>query len=118
MSLQLIIGNKNYSSWSLRAWAFMRQNQINFKEKKVNLYEQDTDAKLSEYHSDLKVPILLDDKIEVWDSLAILEYLSEQHLKGSGYPKDSKSRALARSVSNEVHSSFMNIKNELPMNYQ
>lgn len=116
MSIQLIIGNKNYSSWSLRPWVFMQHNEIDFTEKQIALYEQDTDAKLSEYHSDFKVPILIDDKIEVWDSLSILEYLSEQYMQGQGYPTNVEARALARSICNEVHSSFMNVKNELPMN--
>ena len=116
MSLQLIIGNKNYSSWSLRPWVFMQQNKIAFTEERVALYEQDTNKILSRYRSDFKVPILIDDEIEVWDSLSILEYLSEQYMDGSGYPEDIEARALARSVSNEIHSSFMNVKNELPMN--
>ena len=116
MSLQLIIGNKNYSSWSLRPWVFMRQNNIKFDEKRIALSTEHTDDLLSEYYSDFKVPILKDNDLEVWDSLSILEYLSENHMNGGGYPKDVKTRAFARSISNEVHSSFMNIKNELPMN--
>ena len=116
MSLELIIGNKNYSSWSLRPWVFMQQKKIIFQEQQIALYEKNTDELLSQYHSDLKVPILKDQEFEVWDSLSILEYLSEQYLDGLGYPVDIKARALARSISNEVHSSFMNIKNELPMN--
>ena len=116
MSLQLIIGNKNYSSWSLRPWVFMRQNNIKFDEKHIALSTEHTDDLLSEYYSDFKVPILKDNDLEVWDSLSILEYLSENHMNGGGHPKDVKTRAFARSISNEVHSSFMNIKNELPMN--
>ena len=73
--LTLIIGNKNYSSWSLRPWIFMKHHQINFVEKRVPLFTETTNAALSEYNSDFKVPVLKDDKLVVWDSLSILEYL-------------------------------------------
>ena len=114
--LKLIIGNKNYSTWSLRPWVFMCQNNMEFDEELVSLFVEETDDKLSAYDSDFKVPILQDGDLTVWDSLSILEYLSENHLDGGGYPKDVKARALARSISNEMHSSFFNIRNELQMN--
>lgn len=82
----------------------------------MSLFVEETDDKLSAYDSDFKVPVLQDGDLTVWDSLSILEYLSENHLDGGGYPKDVKARALARSISNEMHSSFFNIRNELPMN--
>ena len=112
----LIIGNKNYSSWSLRPWLFMRQNHIDFTEKCVPLYTPDSDAELEKYGSDYKVPILLDGDLVVWDSLAILEYLSEQHLDGAGWPPDPAARAIARSISSEMHSSYVNVRHEMPMN--
>ena len=115
-NLTLIIGNKNYSSWSLRPWVFMKQNKIDFVEKRVALFTETTNQELSQYHSDLKVPILQDGDLEVWDSLAILEYLSENYLASNGWPVEKKARALARSISAEMHSSFINLRSELPMN--
>ncbi|MEJ2403702.1 MAG: glutathione S-transferase family protein [Candidatus Thiodiazotropha sp.] len=112
----LIIGNKNYSSWSLRPWIFMRHHQLQFDEKRVALFTQNTNSELSEYHSDYKVPILKDRDRVIWDSLAILEYLSERYLNNRGWPSSMDVRAVARSVSSEMHSSFHNVRNELPMN--
>ena len=114
--LTLIIGNKNYSSWSLRAWIFLRHYNLDFTEKRVPLFEKETDATLAKYGSDYKVPILQDGELIVWDSLAILEYISENYLNQQGLPADPKARAVARSISAEMHSSFTNIRNELPMN--
>ena len=114
--LTLIIGNKNYSSWSLRPWVLMKHHQLNFVEKRVALFTETTDQVLSEYHSDFKVPILQDDELVVWDSLSILEYISEQHLQNRGWPADKNARAIARSISAEMHSSYSSIRNELPMN--
>lgn len=115
-NLTLVIGNKNYSSWSLRPWIFMKQFQIEFEEKKIFLFTDTTDQELSEYNSNSKVPVLLDGGLAVWDSLAILEYLSENYLSGAGLPNSTTGRAIARSVSAEMHSSFFNVRNDLPMN--
>jgi len=115
-NLTLIIGNKNYSSWSLRPWVFLKQNQIEFSEKRVALFTETSDEELLQYNSDFKVPVLNDGDLSIWDSLAILEYLSETYLDSKGWPKESDARALARSISCEMHSSFMNVRNELPMN--
>ncbi|MDH3979006.1 MAG: glutathione S-transferase family protein [Gammaproteobacteria bacterium] len=112
----LVIGNKNYSSWSLRPWIFLRHHQIEFEEKWVSLFIDTTVGELAEYDSDFKVPILKDGELVVWDSLSILEYVSEVYLDNKGWPKDRKARAVARSISSEMHSSFSNIRNELPMN--
>ena len=112
----LVIGNKNYSSWSLRPWIFMKQNNIAFTEKRIALFSETTDEELSEYRSDNKVPVLKDNDLLVWDSLSILEYLSEKYLKSTGWPLDPAARAVARSVSSEMHSSFLNVRTELPMN--
>jgi len=115
-NLTLIIGNKNYSSWSLRPWIFLKQSQIEFAEKRVALFTETTNQELSEYNSDFKVPILKDGSLLVWDSLAILEYVSEKYLDSGGWPQDSNARAVARSISCEMHSSFSNVRNEMPMN--
>jgi glutathione S-transferase len=114
--LTLIIGNKNYSSWSLRPWIFMKHFDVAFIEKRVALFTDTTDDELAAYGSDFKVPILEDAGLVVWDSLAILEYVSEQYLDNRGWPDDVAARAVARSVSAEMHSSFANLRNELPMN--
>ena len=112
----LIIGNKNYSSWSLRPWIFMRHYKIDFNEKRIALFVDTMEKELEEYNSDSKVPVLKDGSLIVWDTLAILEYLSEKYLDSKGWPSDDNARAIARSVSAEMHSSFSNIRNELPMN--
>ncbi|SMM98849.1 Glutathione S-transferase [uncultured Candidatus Thioglobus sp.] len=114
--LTLIIGNKNYSSWSLRVWIFLKQFGIEFTEKRIPLFTDTTDTQLEKYNSDFKVPVLIDGDLIIWDSLAILEYLSEQYLASNGLPNDTNQRAIARSVSAEMHSSFFNIRNDLPMN--
>lgn len=114
--LTLIIGNKNYSSWSLRPWIFLKQMGIPFREKRVPLFTDTTRAELEAYGSDYKVPILKDGDLIVWDSLAILEHLSEKHLNGNGWPGNADARAIARSVSSEMHSSFSNVRGEMPMN--
>jgi glutathione S-transferase len=114
--LTLIIGNKNYSSWSLRPWILLRHHQIDFEEKRVSLFVDTTAEELAEYDSDYKVPILKDGEMVVWDSLSILEYVSEAYLDNKGWPDDRKARSVARSISAEMHSSFVNVRNELPMN--
>lgn len=114
--LTLIIGNKNYSSWSLRPWVFMKHYQIPFNEKRVALFTETTNEELAPYNSDFKVPILQDGDLVVWDTLSILEYVSEKYLNFGGWPRDSNARAIARSVSSEMHSSFFNVRNEMPMN--
>ena len=114
--LTLIIGNKNYSSWSLRPWVFMKHYQIEFNEKRVALFTETTNEELSQYKSDFKVPILQDGDLIVWDSLSILEYISENYLASKGWPGEIKARAIARSISSEMHSSYLNVRNELPMN--
>jgi len=115
-NLTLIIGNKNYSSWSLRPWIFMKQNQIAFTEKRIALFTATTNHELASYNSDFKVPILKDGDLLIWDSLSILEYLSERYLSNSGWPVDVDARAFARSISNEMHSSFSSVRKEMPMN--
>ncbi len=115
-ALTLIIGNKNYSSWSLRPWVFMKQHNIDFQEKRIALFTGNTNEELSQYNSDYKVPVLIDGELVVWDSMSILEYISEQYLDSNGWPSDVNARAVARSVSSEMHSSYVNVRNELPMN--
>ena len=115
-NLTLIIGNKNYSSWSLRPWIFMKHHQLEFREKRVALFTETTAEELAEYHSDFKVPVLKDNELFVWDSLSILEYISEQYLEDRGWPADAQARSVARSISAEMHSSYFNVREEMPMN--
>lgn len=115
-ALTLIIGNRNYSSWSLRPWLFMKHFRLDFAERRIALFTETTDAELAPWFSDGKVPVLLDGDAVIWDSLSILEYLSEQYLDARGWPQAAGARAFARSVSAEMHSSFGSLRNELPMN--
>ena len=115
-NLRLVIGNCNYSSWSLRPWFFLRHHQIDFETTRVSLFSDTMERDLTPYFSDGKVPVLRHDDLEVWDSLAILEYLSELFPDKCGWPADKGARAVARSVSAEMHSSFPALRGELPMN--
>ncbi len=117
----LVIGNKNYSSWSLRPWLFMTHFNVPFTEKWVSLFVETTKAALSDYDSHYKVPVMVvseegKEKFVIWDSMAIMEYISESLLNGSGWPQDKKARAIARSVSYEIHSSFSALRSAMPMN--
>jgi glutathione S-transferase len=114
--LTLVIGNKNYSSWSLRPWVFLKKFNIDFNEQWVSLFVDSTKDNLAPYNSDNKVPALTDGKLNVWDSLAIIDYVSEKYMDGKGWPSDNNARALARSVSAEMHASFPNLRGEMPMN--
>jgi len=110
----LIIGNKNYSSWSLRPWLAMKQLDIAFQEVRVPLYGPGYKEELLRYSPSGKVPSLLDGATRVWDSLAILEYLAETH-RGL-WPAAPAARAVARSVSAEMHSGFAALRQNMPMN--
>jgi glutathione S-transferase len=111
---ELIIGNKNYSSWSLRAWLALRKTGIAFAEKKVALFEPGFREILLAYSPAAKVPIYVDSGFAIWDTLAICEYLAEKH--PTLWPAERKSRARARSISAEMHSGFQALRTALPMN--
>ena len=114
--MKLFIGNKNYSSWSLRPWLLLAVNNISFEEVRIPLFTESTRSELEKYTPAGKVPVLQDKDTVVWDSLAICEYISEQYLDGKGWPADSESRAEARSCSAEMHSGFFSIRENMPMN--
>ena len=114
--MKLIIGNKNYSSWSLRPWLLLREHAISFEEIRIALFEQNTYQELAKYTDAAKVPVLHDGELAIWDSLAICEYISETYLKGSGWPVERHIRAEARSISCEMHSGFYAIRENMPMN--
>ena len=115
-TLKLVIGNKNYSTWSLRPWFFLKQLGIEFDEEMVWLFEDDMKEKLEPYFSNSKVPVLVEDDLKVWDTLAIIEYATDKFPEKNGWPSDLKTRAMARSVATEMHSSFTDLRNALPMN--
>jgi glutathione S-transferase len=115
-SLQLVIGNKNYSSWSLRPWLLLRQMGLDFEEILIPLFREDSRANILKYSPGGKVPILIEDGRAVWDSLAIAEYLAEKYPRMNLWPEDPAARALARSVSAEMHSGFTALRGECPMN--
>lgn len=114
--MKLVIGNKNYSSWSLRAWLMLAANKIPFEEIRVPLSMPDSHSELKKFSDAAKVPVLLDKESVIWDSLAICEYISEQYLDGKGWPVDPMDRALARSCCAEMHSGFFLVREKLPMN--
>ena len=118
MALKLVIGNKNYSSWSMRPWLALRANDIPFDEIFIPLYtdnKADKDRILSFTHSG-KVPVLIDGDVTIWDSLAIIEYVAERFPEARLWPEDRARRAHARSISAEMHSGFMALRNECGMN--
>ncbi|MCP4934345.1 MAG: glutathione S-transferase family protein [bacterium] len=114
--LELIIGNKNYSSWSLRPWIAMKVLQVPFNEKLVRLYMQNHCDDLIEHSPSKKVPVLKHGDLIIWDSLAILEYVAEQNSDKAFWPSDRAKRAHARSISNQMHAGFPYLRNECPMN--
>ena len=112
--LTLVIANKNYSSWSLRAWLFMKHAGIEFQEMLIPLDTPETHEQIDRYSPSGHVPVLRHGKLCVWDSLAICEYVAE--VTGKGWPADVAARATARSVSAEMHSGFANLRSLWPMN--
>jgi len=115
-TLTLVIGNKNYSSWSLRPWFALRRAGIPFAEVRIPLSMPQTRERILEYSPSAKVPLLVDGATKVWESLAILEYLAEKYPQQCGWPADPAARALARSASAEMHAGFAALRSELPMN--
>jgi len=112
----LVIGNKNYSSWSLRAWLLMKQAGIPFEEIRIPLYVSGSKDSLRKYAPSGKVPVLLDGSLAVWDSLAIAEYLAERHPERRLWPQDAAERTIGRSISAEMHSGFTALRSNMSMN--
>lgn len=113
---QLIIGNKNYSSWSLRPWLLMKYYRVPFQEIRIPLYCVGSNEKILRYSPSGLVPALVDGDVTVWDTLAICEYVSETYLDGKGWPSDRKIRAHARAISAEMHAGFAHVRKHLSMN--
>ncbi len=117
MALTLVIGNKNYSSWSMRPWLALKAGHIAFEEVFIPLYTGAADKqRILDFTRSGKVPVLVDGDITVWDSLAIIEYVAERFPQARLWPEDRARRAHARSISAEMHSGFAALRNECGMN--
>jgi glutathione S-transferase len=121
--LTLYIGNKNYSSWSMRPWVLLKQAGVPFEERKVrfddfNAADSDFKREVLKVNPAGRVPVLVDDGFAVWDSLAIVEYVAERFPDRGIWPRDAKARARARSVCAEMHSGFGDLRNHCPMNIE
>jgi glutathione S-transferase len=115
MPLTLVIGNKNYSSWSLRPWLFLRHFGIDFTELRIPLDLPETSDRIREHHAAAKVPVLKHGPVVIWDSLAILEYVQEA-FGLSGLPEELRVRGVCRAVCAEMHSGFAELRRSMPMN--
>jgi glutathione S-transferase len=116
MGLQLIIGNKNYSSWSFRPWFAMKVAGIAFEETLISLDAPDFKTRVIALSGAGKVPVLVDGATRVWESLAILEYLAEKYPTAALRPRDPPARAHARAIAAEMHAGFQALRRDLPMN--
>ena len=117
MALTLVIGNKNYSSWSMRPWLALKAGNIAFDEVMIPLYTGDADKqRIVNYTGSGKVPVLIDGDVTIWDSLSIIEYAAERFPQAQLWPEDRARRAHARSVSAEMHSGFAALRDECGMN--
>lgn len=116
MNATLIIGNKNYSTWSLRAWLLLREAEIEFEEHRIALDEAETRAQIAEFTDAGTVPVLMLDGHAIWDTLAIAETVAERWPDKQLWPTDAAARAHARCISAEMHSGFAVLRNSMPMN--
>ena len=114
--MKLVIGNKNYSSWSLRPWLLAKQAGIPFEEIRVRLLSETFAADVARHSPAGRVPVLVDGDMNVWDSLAICETLAERFPRAQLWPADPKARAHARSICAEMHGGFGNLRSNMPMN--
>jgi glutathione S-transferase len=112
----IVLGNKNYSSWSMRGWLAMCATGAPFEEKVIPLGEEGSQARKNELCPAGKVPTLIHGDRTIWDSLAIAEYLAERFPDAQLWPRDQEERAVARSVCAEMHSGFQDLRSQLPMN--
>lgn len=115
-SLMLVVGNKNYSSWSMRPWIAMKAAGIPFSETVISLYVEGSKDKILSHSPAGKVPVLIHGDVTVWDSLAIIEYVAETFPDAKLWPADRVARARARSVSCEMHSGFASLRQQRTMN--
>jgi glutathione S-transferase len=116
MALELILGSRNYSSWSFRPWLAMAVPGIAFEETVLPIYTPGAREKILEYSPSGKVPVLIDGDVRVWESLAIIEYAAERYPSASLWPQQREARAHARSIANEMHGGFLPLRRHCPMN--
>ena len=116
MGLHLIIGNKNYSSWSFRPWLAMKVTGIAFEETMLPLDAPDFKARLAAFGGAGKVPLIIDGETRVWETLAFLEYLAERFPAAGLWPREPAARAHARAIAAEMHCGFSSLRSRLPMN--
>jgi glutathione S-transferase len=116
--LKIFLGNKNYSSWSLRPWLVLKHLGVPFEEQVVPLDQPSTAEEIRKFSPSGRVPVLVDGDTVVWDSLAICEYLNELFPGRQLWPSDARARATARSVSAEMHSGFAALRENLPMKFR
>ena len=116
MSLHLVIGNKNYSSWSFRPWLAMKVADLAFDETVISLEAADFKTRVMELGGSGRVPVLIDGDVRVWESLAILEYLAEKFPAARLWPESVAARAHARTIASEMHAGFAALRRHLPMN--
>jgi glutathione S-transferase len=114
--MKLVIGNKNYSSWSLRPWLLMQQLGIAFEEEKLSFNDPAFSQRVHHFSPAGRVPILIDGELVIWDSLAIVEYLAEVFPDRGVWPRERPARARARSIVAEMHAGFPNLRSALSMN--
>ena len=112
----LVIGNKNYSSWSLRPWLALKQTGEPFQEIRIPIHQENSLKEILKYSPGGRVPVLIDGENKVWESLAICEYLAERFSKINLWPSNSRARGVARSISNEMHAGFQVLRKNMPMN--
>lgn len=112
----LVIGNKNYSSWSFRPWLALTQAGIDFDEIVIPLDLEDTQARIRDYSHAGRVPVLIDGDVTIWESVAILEYADERWPDVALWPEDTQARGVARAVSAEMHAGFQALRSGCPMN--
>ena len=114
----LVIGNKRYSSWSLRPWLVLKHYALPFEEKLIPLDRPETSSEILRYSPSSKVPALIDGNLTVWESLAICEYLNDKFPEKHMWPRGIEQRALARAVSNEMHGGFQKMRELMPHDLQ
>jgi len=115
-AMTIYLGNKNYSSWSLRAWLALKHTTVAFDEVVIPLYESGSRETILKYSPSGRVPALHSGNTTVWESLAICEYLAESFPNFDLWPKDAEARTLARAASAEMHAGFAALRSHLPMN--
>jgi glutathione S-transferase len=116
MGLHLVIGNKNYSSWSFRPWLAMKAAGIAFAETVISLDAADFKSRVTALGGAGKVPVLIDGETRIWESLAILEYLAEKFPAACLWPRDAAARGDARAIAAEMHAGFLPLRRQFPMN--